>query len=57
VIQPLESSNIFTAAVTTMVFQPNTVSGNAPKNPRFILYLKESAPSGPNTAEVEKASS
>jgi hypothetical protein len=40
-----------------MVFQPNTVSGNAPKNPRFILYLKESAPSGPNTAEVENASS
>jgi hypothetical protein len=40
-----------------MVFQPNTVSGNAPKNPRFILYLiRESAPSGPNSAEVEKAS-
>jgi hypothetical protein len=38
-----------------MVFQPNAVLGNAPKNPRFILLKTDSAPSGPNTAEVEKA--
>jgi len=39
-----------------MVLQPNAVLGNAPKNPRFILYPRESAPSGPNTAEVENVS-
>ena len=27
-----------TAAVTTMVVQPNAALGNAPKNPRYILY-------------------
>jgi len=39
-----------------MVFQPNAALGNAPKSPRFILLIRDSAPSGPNTAEVEIAS-
>jgi len=26
------------AAATTMVVQPNAALGNAPKNPRYILY-------------------
>ena len=42
-----------TAAVTTMVFQPATAPGDAPENPRFEPQLRDSAPSGPNAAEVE----
>jgi len=37
-----------------MVVQPNAALGNAPKNPRYIL--KDSAPFGPNSAEVKNAS-
>jgi len=39
-----------TAAVTNMVLQPATASGDAPENPRSEPQLRDSAPSGPNAA-------
>jgi len=42
-----------TAAATNTVSQPNAASGDAPKNPRYYLYPRDSAPFGPNTAEAE----
>ena len=51
-IPPLGSSNPrYTAAVTTMVVQPVTASGNTPENPGINPLWKRIAPSGPNTAE------
>ena len=51
--KPLRRKLNITAAVTNMVSQPNAALGDAPKNPRVKPYPKDSAPSGPNTAEAE----
>ena len=51
--KPLGRKLNITAAATSMVSQPCAVLGDAPKNPRFYPIPRDSAPFGPNTAEVE----